>query len=106
MFFFLPTTPIRNFKQGCQIFLAATYQNGGKYIYHMTIKYKMTMAKNELIGLKIGQMSIEYTSIFHCKTLHRKFTQIGIFGLKIYHLATLTSRRDARKTETLTPKTF
>jgi hypothetical protein len=26
--------------------------------------------------------------------------------LKIYHLATLTSRRDARKTETLTPKTF
>jgi hypothetical protein len=30
-------------------------------------------------------MSIKYTNIFHCKT---KCTQIGIFGLKLYHLAT------------------
>jgi hypothetical protein len=33
-------------------------------------------------------MAIKYTNIFNCKTLP-KFTQIKIFGLKIYHLATL-----------------
>jgi hypothetical protein len=33
-------------------------------------------------------MTIKYTHIFHCKT-PPKFTQIGNFVLKIYHLATL-----------------
>jgi hypothetical protein len=33
-------------------------------------------------------MSIKYTNIFHCKTLKKLCTQIWIFGLKIYHLAT------------------
>jgi hypothetical protein len=33
-------------------------------------------------------MAIKFTNIFHWKTL-KKFTQNGIFGLKIYHLATL-----------------
>jgi hypothetical protein len=33
-------------------------------------------------------MSIEYTNLSHSKDL-KKFTQIGIFGLKIRHLATL-----------------
>jgi hypothetical protein len=31
-------------------------------------------------------MAIKFTYIYHCKTLP-KFSQIGIFGLKIYHLA-------------------
>jgi hypothetical protein len=33
-------------------------------------------------------MAVKF-NIFHCKTLP-KFTRFGIFGLKIYHLATLT----------------
>jgi hypothetical protein len=33
-------------------------------------------------------MAIEFTNIFHCKDTP-KFAQIGIFGLKICHLATL-----------------
>jgi hypothetical protein len=33
-------------------------------------------------------MATKYANIFHCETL-KKFTQIGIFGFKIYHLATL-----------------
>jgi hypothetical protein len=36
----------------------------------------------------IDQMVIKYTKIFRNKTL-QKFTQIGIFGLKTNHLATL-----------------
>jgi hypothetical protein len=45
---------------------------------------------------KIYQMGIKYSkwpqntynNIFHCKTV-QNLTKIGIFGLKIYHLATL-----------------
>jgi hypothetical protein len=33
-------------------------------------------------------MAIKYANIFHSKTLP-KLTQVGIFCLKIYHLATL-----------------
>jgi hypothetical protein len=33
-------------------------------------------------------MDRKYTMIFHSKAL-QKYTQIGIFGMKIYHLATL-----------------
>jgi hypothetical protein len=33
-------------------------------------------------------MAIKLANIFDCKTL-QNFTQIGIFGFKIYHLATL-----------------
>jgi hypothetical protein len=36
-------------------------------------------------------MSIKYTNNFQCKAL-QNFTQIAIFGMKIYHLATLISR--------------
>jgi hypothetical protein len=32
--------------------------------------------------------SLKYTYISHCETL-QKFAKIGIFGLKIHHLATL-----------------
>jgi hypothetical protein len=37
---------------------------------------------------KTDKMAIKYTYIFYCKT-RQIFTQIGIFGLKICHLATL-----------------
>jgi hypothetical protein len=33
-------------------------------------------------------MSLKYTNIFHLKAL-RNIPKFGIFGLKIYHLATL-----------------
>jgi hypothetical protein len=39
----------------------------------------------------VGQMAIKYTNIFHCKN-PQKFTQIGMFGSKRCHLATLASR--------------
>jgi hypothetical protein len=42
-------------------------------------------------GSKIHQMAITYTNIFHLQD-PTKFSQIGIFGLKIYHLATLGHR--------------
>jgi hypothetical protein len=45
------------------------------------------MDKNIPSGLKISQMAIKYTTIFNSKG--NKNYQIGIFGLKIYHLATL-----------------
>jgi hypothetical protein len=38
-------------------------------------------------GSKRDQMAVKYTNLFHSKPL--KITQNGIFGLKIYHLATL-----------------
>jgi hypothetical protein len=43
-------------------------------------------------GRKINEMVIKNANIFHSKTL-QTFTQIGIFGLKINHLATLTHTR-------------
>jgi hypothetical protein len=39
-------------------------------------------------GRNIDQMAIKYTNIFRRKTL-QKIAKICIFGLKIYHLATL-----------------
>jgi hypothetical protein len=41
-------------------------------------------------GHKIYQIALKYTNNFHRKPL-LKFTQIAIFGQKIYHLATLTA---------------
>jgi hypothetical protein len=40
-------------------------------------------------GRKIFQMTIKYTNIFHSTYGPPKFTQIDIFGFKIYHLATM-----------------
>jgi hypothetical protein len=37
-------------------------------------------------------MAIKYSNIFHFKAL-QNFPQTGIFGLKIYHLATLLAER-------------
>jgi hypothetical protein len=36
----------------------------------------------------IFQMANEFANLFHSKAV-LKFTQFGIFGMKIYHLATL-----------------
>jgi hypothetical protein len=42
-------------------------------------------------GGKMDQNAIRYTNIFHCKKLQNLHI-LGIFGLKIYHLATLLAR--------------
>jgi hypothetical protein len=60
--------------------------NGHK-IYQMATKYTK-WPQNIENGHKIDQMVKKYINIFHCKTL-QNLTQILIFGLKIYHLATL-----------------
>jgi hypothetical protein len=54
----------------------------------MTIKYTKG-AKNISVSHKIDQMTITYTYQHLPLQDPPKFTQIGIFGLKIYHLATL-----------------
>jgi hypothetical protein len=64
------------------------YQNEEIYVYQIT-----TTLPNGRKILKNGstytvQTAIEYTNIFHSKAL-QKLIHIGIFGLKIYHLATL-----------------
>jgi hypothetical protein len=69
-------------QQGCQFFLDKIYQNGGKYTYQVATK-----SPN---GRKIFQMT--KWNPFPLKD-PPKFTQIGILGLKIYHLATLGCSR-------------
>jgi hypothetical protein len=46
------------------------------------------MAINIRNGIKRDPMETKFTNIFQCKTL-QNLPKIGIFGLKIYHLATL-----------------
>jgi hypothetical protein len=66
------------FQRDCQIFLGTTYQNGDKYT---KLPHNIPNGLNIPIGLKIYQ---------HLPfQVPPTFTQIGIFGLKIYHLATL-----------------
>jgi hypothetical protein len=84
-----PTPLALTVTQGCQIFLGTIYQNGEKYT-RFTTKYTK-LPQTILNGRKIDQMSIKYTNIFHCKD-PTKFTQIALFCLKIYHLATLLSQ--------------
>jgi hypothetical protein len=72
---------------GCQIFFGTTYQNGENIpndhkIYRMAGKLA-ERPQNIPNGGKIGRTATKYTNIFHWKAL-TKFTQIGIFGLKIY----------------------
>jgi hypothetical protein len=66
--------------QGCQIFLFSTH-------HHMTTKYT-EWRRNTPNGRRTDQIVIKHTNSFHLKTL-QKFTQFGIFGMKIFHLATL-----------------
>jgi hypothetical protein len=69
-----------------RFFLGTTYQNREKYTIPTTIKYtkwieSIQNGKNRSYGHKLYQ---------HRPWLDSpKFTQIGIFGMKIYHLATL-----------------
>jgi hypothetical protein len=61
--------------QDCQILVGKTHQNG----------------KNATFHYKILQMVIRYTQIYHPFLFQYppKYTQIGIFGMQLNHLATL-----------------
>jgi hypothetical protein len=76
----------KRLKQGWQILRDTMYQNGRKYVYQMT--NKLPRRQNIPNNRKIIQMAIKFTSIFHLKAFP-KFTQMWIFGSKIYHLVTL-----------------
>jgi hypothetical protein len=71
------------------------YQMATKYIKGLYISkdYKMYIPYGHKIynDHKIDQRIIEYTNIFHYVKDLPKFTQIGLFAFKIYHLATLVS---------------
>jgi hypothetical protein len=78
-------------RQGCQIFLGATYQNRetipNDHTYNTSNDYK--------IPIPNGRKSVWYTkwpqkydNIVHNKTIEN-LPKLGIFGLKIYHMATL-----------------
>jgi hypothetical protein len=79
-------------EQGCQIFLDTKHQNGENYTT-LPLNYQMAinMPKSRNIPSPKGQIICQPFPIKGTQ----KFTQIGIFGLKIYHLATLTKRSDA-----------
>jgi hypothetical protein len=77
-------------KQGCQIFLGTIYQNGEKKPNYHKI-YKTTIKLN---GSKIDHKIYQHLPLQDPP----KFTQFGIFGLKINHLATsMWNRRRRRK---------
>jgi hypothetical protein len=64
----------------------AQHTKTGK-MYQMTTKFTKSPS-NLPIGRKIYQIAVKYTNIFHYNTL-QNLPKSGIFGLKIYHLATL-----------------
>jgi hypothetical protein len=70
------------------------YQITIAYVYQMATKYTK-WPQNIPNGHKIYQMATKYTKWPYNITTYfiarpsKKFTQIGIFGLKICHLATL-----------------
>jgi hypothetical protein len=72
--------PVRS--QDCQIVLDKIYPKRGK-MYQITTKYQMALkyTKCPKYDHKISQHAPLQGPL--------KFTQIGIFGMKIYHLATL-----------------
>jgi hypothetical protein len=57
-------------------------------IYQMIIEYFNKWPQNIPNGLSIDQIAIKYVNIFRFKTL-QNLPKIGIFGLKICHLAAL-----------------
>jgi hypothetical protein len=66
--------------QGCQIFLDTTYQNGENIPKcHLNTKWHWNIP----IGRNISQMAIEYFNLLRMFQGPPKFTQIGIFVLKI-----------------------
>jgi hypothetical protein len=68
--------------QGCQIFL--------REIYQMTIK-NIKLPQNIPNGRKVHKPNGHKIYQHLLLQGHPKFTQIGIFGMKIYHLATPVS---------------
>jgi hypothetical protein len=62
--------------QVCQIFPDTIYQNGEKYVNQINTK------------LRNDRKYMKRPYIFHSKAL-QSLPQLGFFGLKIYHLATL-----------------
>jgi hypothetical protein len=54
--------------------------------------HKITIPKGQYIGQifkYLHQMVIIFTKVYHEKAFKSTYTKIGIFGLKINHLATL-----------------
>jgi hypothetical protein len=81
--YFMASFPVGNWVllQGCQIFLGAWCQNRKK----CTKCAQCTEWSQNIPNIhKILQMAIKYISIFQSEA-----SQIGIFGLKTNHLATL-----------------
>jgi hypothetical protein len=77
------------FWQGCQIFLVQTYQNGKSIPnYH-----KLHISNGHILILPNGCKIYPHFP-FQCPP---KYTQIGIFGLKTNHLATLLFGSGQRK---------
>jgi hypothetical protein len=71
--------------QGCQIFLETIYQNSGKCT-RLALNYQMTIKYTKWPLYIANSHKIYQPFPFQGPP---KWTQIGIFGLKKYHLATL-----------------
>jgi hypothetical protein len=76
--------------RGARFFLVKLTKTGK--IYHKTTKYSKSL-QNVLNTYKIYQMAIKQTKNFHCKAFQCICIKIGIFGMKIYHLAFLLCTR-------------
>jgi hypothetical protein len=76
--------------QGCQIFLGTTYQKGENIPNNLRYSKWLQNIPN---SRKINQMTVKWTkwplSIKYTNIYPPKFTQIGIFVLKICRLANL-----------------
>jgi hypothetical protein len=75
-------------RAGLPDFLGNVNQNNEKYTQrtqNITNGHKIYLPNVH----KIFQINTKYTSIFHSKALQNIHITFGIFGMKIYHLATL-----------------
>jgi hypothetical protein len=67
-------------------FFSVQHTKTGK-IYQMTTEFSKCPS-NKPFCRKIDKMGLKNTNIFHCKAF-QNLPKIWIFGLKIYHLASL-----------------
>jgi hypothetical protein len=74
-------------ENGCQIFLDTIYQNVGECT-KLQLNKQNGRNMYQMSVCNIFQMAIKYSNIFPFLG-SQKSTQIGIFCLKMYHLATL-----------------
>jgi hypothetical protein len=72
--------------QGCQIFIGTTHQKGGGEVPNNHTLYQM--AETLPNGHKMLGMAVKYSNILHSQAL-KNIPELFIFGLQIYHLATL-----------------